>query len=156
MNWLAHSFLSVFLSIIAVFGYVWYYSPTIDTSFFTSALIFVAMAGVGALVPDLDLPDSKFNQLLEFAVALVIAAGAVFFFGFTEQAFLYGIGAFVLFKLLFALIVPRHRGFVHSIIFMAAVTAGIFFVTRNVAISAGFLWGFSSHLLFDGCGLKVW
>ena len=123
-----------------------------------SLLLFCAISGIAALLPDLDLRKSKSSQLLYAAVAIAIVAAAAALSGKggamqPVQFAIYALALGVAFLFLDLLLRPRHRGFMHGILFLAAITAGAYFALGQFIALALFL-GYASHLLADMC-IKV-
>ncbi|MEM2137886.1 MAG: metal-dependent hydrolase [Candidatus Anstonellaceae archaeon] len=146
MDWKSHLFLGVLFG-AATANFV------LRTDWLGTAG-FAAIAGASALLPDLDIRNSKASQVLGIVAlaAIVIAAGWLAVAGgkgleeFAIYALLLLAFAFVADRLLR----PRHRGVMHSLGFLCAIAAaaglllGGFFA---LAFAAGYL----SHLIADKC-----
>lgn len=120
-----------------------------------SLALFSAISGAAALLPDLDLRKSKFSQILYLAAAVAILAAAAALSGkggaVKPQEFVFyalGLGAALLF--LDLLIRPRHRGVMHGILFLCAISAAAYF-TLGVFFALALFLGYLSHLLADMC-----
>ena len=141
MNWKAHFAIAIVLgTILSYFVFPSY------------MLFFSLLAGIGGLLPDLDLRKSKGSQILH-ATVMVFVLVASYYLSFVQgkglQEFvLYAIGIGTLFIVADRLFRPKHRGIMHSIVFLLFVFAacflvfGIFFA---LAVSVGYF----SHLLVD-------
>ncbi len=120
----------------------------------TDVILFSALSGASALLPDLDLRKSKASKAvyaISFALALCIAAflargGS----GKLEEFALYAIlisAALLAMDLLFR---PRHRGVMHGVLFMCAASIACFTMFGWFSALA-FAAGYSSHLIADSC-----
>jgi len=116
--------------------------------------LFIAISGVAALLPDLDLRKSKFSQLLYVGVAVAILAAA---YALSERGarFATEFAAYAIFLTAAALLLdllfrPRHRGVMHGLAFLLAITAGAWLLLGLFFASAIFL-GYASHLAADMC-----
>lgn len=118
------------------------------------AIVFVAVCGASALLPDLDLRKSKASQLAyAFAFSFVLCLAAFFTMekgGKIEDFALYALliaAALLALDLLFR---PRHRGWMHGLLFACALFIACF-AAFGWFLSAALFSGYLSHLLMDGC-----
>jgi membrane-bound metal-dependent hydrolase YbcI (DUF457 family) len=144
MNWRAHLFIGLSLGAAAA---------SLLGLGLPDALFFFAISGISSLLPDLDVRNSKASQATYFAAFLAVLAlsyqsslakgGSI-----ADFAYFFGIIAASLFAidLLFR---PRHRGVMHSMGFLFAVSAACFFAFGPL-VAASFFIGYFSHLLADG------
>ena len=117
-------------------------------------LLFCAISGAAALLPDIDLRKSKVSQVAYAAAAAAIVAAAWLLSGGDWRKMLLYAGAAALGLLAFDLLArPRHRGITHSLLFLALLAAAAYFAFGLFAASA-LATGYLSHLLADGA-LKV-
>ncbi len=119
-----------------------------------AAFLFAIASGASALLPDLDMRKSKASKILSAAVFGAIYAAA-FLLSYSQGKdldgfFLYAAVLFLAALGLDLLIRPRHRGIMHSLAFLFALSAislllfGEFFASA-VAV------GYFSHLCADFC-----
>lgn len=156
MNWLAHSFIALFCALLAIFLYTYIQEPTINFEYVKNAIIFFAIVGVSAIAPDIDIAESKFFRWTEIVIFIALVGLSYLLFGLTITALEAAIGSFIVIRILMALFIPRHRGFVHSLIFMGIIAGIIWLAFNNIVYVAGFAFGFYLHLVADGLILKVW
>jgi len=114
--------------------------------------LFIAISGVAALLPDLDLRKSKFSQLLYVGVAVAILAAA---YALSERGarFATEFAAYAIFLTAAALLLdllfrPRHRGVMHGAPF-ALAAAIVCYAAFGALPSGAFLLGYCSHLAAD-------
>jgi len=145
VDWRSHLLFSAALSALAI-------------SFFFSSLpparlaaLFIA-ACASSLLPDLDHPKSRISRALQsaafFAIALLSAAILIS----SNSPALALISFFAMLALLaffYILLLPRHRGLTHTIIFSAFFALLIFLLTSDAYLSIFALLGYLSHLLAD-------
>lgn len=155
MNWIGHIVFAFFITLILLGTYTYITKTAITNEFIVVSLTFIVSAIIGSIVPDLDSPSSLFFRIFELIIAAVIAWFAIQTLGFTLNALLLALGVFVIFRLLAALIIPRHRGFIHSLVFMLILVVLLYFFTSNIIIAIGVVIGYWSHLLGDGVPFKV-
>lgn len=155
MNWIGHIIFAFFITLILLGTYTYITKTAITNEFIVVSLTFIVSAIIGSIVPDLDSPSSLFFRIFELIIAAIIAWFAIQTLGFIISALLLALGVFVIFRLLASLIIPRHRGFVHSLMFMLILAISLYFFISNIVIVAGFIVGFWSHLLGDGIPFKV-
>jgi len=117
-------------------------------------LLFCAISGAAALLPDIDLRKSKVSQVAYAAAAAAVVAVAWLLSGGDWRKMLLYAGAAALGLLAFDLLArPRHRGITHSLAFMCAVAAAGY-LAAGAPAAAAIASGYLSHLLADGA-LKV-
>ncbi len=143
MDWKAHIAIAVLLG--AAVSYF---------LFPNEIAVFAVVAGIAGLLPDLDLRKSKGSQLL-YAAALAFAALAAYMNSFAagkgwQEFLLYFAVVVALLAAADFLIRPRHRGIMHSILFLLLVSAACFLLFGAMVALAVFV-GFLSHLLADRC-----
>ena len=141
MDWKAHLFIGVFAGL--AIGFFCF-------GMGTQAILFSAVSGAGALLPDIDLRKSKISQIA-YAVAAVLIAAFSFLLSDGDIARMLTYAAAMALGLLALdfLVRPRHRGITHSLLFALALAAAAYFLFGLVAASA-LLTGYLSHLLADG------
>lgn len=147
MNWKAHFILGLVISVLLfiLIGYtdnVW--------------LVFIgAVGGFSALVPDLDLSNSKGKKLLDILFILfVLILSYITNCGLYLCApnfemimtFLIIIGAY---HIVFFILSLKHRGITHTI-FGSTVFALIIFFFAGLEIATATFFGYLSHLIADG------
>lgn len=143
MDWKAHVAIAVLLGAAVAYFL-----------FPNDIVLFSAMAGAGGLLPDLDLRKSKGSQMLyAAAIAFAVLAAYVNSFavgkGWREFLLCFAAIAAVL-AVADILVRPRHRGVMHSVLFLLLVSAACFLLFGAMVALAVFA-GFLSHLLADKC-----
>lgn len=156
MNWVGHTFVAGILTLIGIMVVFTVLDYPINQDSIIRTVLFSGTALLASIAPDFDTPKSKFAKLIEFIVLVLAGLLSFLIFGATIWAGVSFIVMFAIFKLVYALFVPSHRGFIHSIFFLVLATAVLYYLTHNIYIAGGFVWGFGLHLLVDGCGLKLW
>ena len=144
MDWKAHLFLGALVG-----GAVAYFLGLSVAD----AVLFVALAGAGALLPDLDLRKSKASKIVYALVFGGIVLGAVLV-AFREGR---GIAEAAVYAAVLAagamaadfLFRPRHRGVMHGLVFLLAVSAAAYFLS-GWFLAAAVAVGYCSHLAADG------
>lgn len=112
---------------------------------------FALLSGGAALLPDLDLRKSKASKILYFALFVGIAAAALLLGGRKiEQVLLAALALSLAVFALDLLLRPRHRGIMHSLVFLAAISLAAYF-SFGLFFAAAVFTGYFSHLLADGC-----
>lgn len=114
-----------------------------------SLALFSGVSGFSALLPDLDLRKSKASKIAYAAIAVALVAAAVWLSGGDMgkfAAYLAGMGL----VLLFAdwLVRPRHRGIMHSMLFLAVAAIAVLLLA-GWFFAAAFAAGYFSHLVAD-------
>lgn len=143
MDWKAHIAIAVLLG------------AAVSYFFFPDGVAaFAAVAGVAGLLPDLDLRKSKGSQLL-YAAALVFAALAAYANSFAAgkgwwESLPYFAAIVAVLAVADFFIRPRHRGVMHSILFLLLVCMACYALFGMMTAFAVFV-GYSSHLLADKC-----
>jgi len=155
MNWIGHVLFAFFISLILISSYIYITKTSVTSDFIISSSIFIVSVLIGSIIPDLDSPSSLFFRIFELIVGAAIAWFAVQTLGFTLTALALAFGVFVVFRLLAGLVIPRHRGFIHSLAFVVILLIPTYFLTSNVIITLGIFTGFWSHLWGDGIPFKV-
>ncbi|MCC7570985.1 metal-dependent hydrolase [Candidatus Micrarchaeota archaeon] len=116
---------------------------------FLDMLIWAAVAGLTALIPDVDLPQSKATQILSFILLVLCFFISFNFFKNIIYQIAGGVVLFIIYKLLYHFFKPRHRGITHS--FFAV---GVVFIISLFVFNWPHLLfiplGYFSHLLSDG------
>ncbi len=146
MDWKSHLFFGALLG-----ATIAYFALGIDLP---SALFFSAVCGSAALLPDLDERTSKASQIAGALALAAIFAGALLaayasgrgIFGFAVYALLLLAAAFVADRIFR----PRHRGIMHGLVFLFAVSSAAYFALGWFFALALFS-GYFSHLLADRC-----
>ncbi|MCX6772998.1 MAG: metal-dependent hydrolase [Candidatus Micrarchaeota archaeon] len=142
MDWKAHLLFGILLG-AAVAIYIFHF-PAADT------LRFCIIAGVAALLPDLDIRSSKASQITYVLAGAALLAGAIYFAGgAASKTAEYLVALIVAFFALDFFVRPMHRGFMHGFLFLFASSAIAYFALGGFVASA-FLIGYFSHLLADG------
>ena len=143
MDWKAH------IAIAALAG------AAVSYFFFPSQiLLFTLISAAAGLLPDLDIRNSRGSQIAyALAIALVLLAAYQLSFaagkGWQEFLLYFAAIAAVLAVADF-LIRPRHRGVMHGLLFLLALSAACWLLFGALAASAVFA-GYFSHLLADRC-----
>ena len=142
MDWKAHFFLGVLAGLaVAFFGF------GIAGG---QLAVFCAVAGAGALLPDIDLRKSKVSRLTYgIAAALILLFSLLLSNGDGARMLLYAAAMALGLLVLDLLARPRHRGITHGLLFALALAAAGYFLFGLLAASA-LLAGCLSHLLADG------
>ncbi len=144
MNWKLHLAFGVVLGfLVAYFAF---------NESLIGMLLFAGISGVSALLPDLDLRKSKASKLA-YGIVFVLIIGVA---GYAAVLGNMGIEWFFVLALCllgaFAAIDwflrPKHRGIMHSILFLAIAFAAALFLFGLFAASAVFV-GYFSHLVLD-------
>jgi membrane-bound metal-dependent hydrolase YbcI (DUF457 family) len=117
--------------------------------------LFAAISGICALLPDLDLRKSKFSQLLYLAAAVAILAAAAALSGKSggiqpDLFAAYAVALAVVAMALDLLIRPRHRGVMHGLFFLCAISVAAY-AALGVFFALALFLGYLSHLLADMC-----
>ncbi|MBU0532129.1 metal-dependent hydrolase [Candidatus Micrarchaeota archaeon] len=150
MNWRSHVLIGIIFAIIAVL-----ILGTRDT---ITIILFGAIGGLAALVPDLDHDTSKGRQLLDmgfigfsFLSAYGSKCGSVVCLPNLEQVsgiatiFFALVGVYFVF---FKFFKPNHRGITHTI--LATIVFGVlmyFFAGLGIAVAG--IAGYFSHMVAD-------
>ena len=143
MDWKAHIAIAVLLGAAVAYFF-----------FPDGIALFSAIAGIGGLLPDLDLRKSKGSRML-YAAAIVAALVAACWSSFAagkgwQEFLLYFVVIAAVLAAADILIRPRHRGIMHSLLFLLLLSAAcypLFGVLAACAVSVGYF----SHLLSDRC-----
>ncbi len=143
------------IALICAFGVFYFFFGIIDP---IKLLIFGAVALIACLLPDIDMAESKGRAALDFAI---IAGASLFSYSsscggglcipgidqLTRIAFL-SLALLGFYFLFTKFVMPRHRGFTHTIVSCLAFTVLLYlFIDRFFAL-AGFI-GYFSHLVAD-------
>lgn len=116
----------------------------------------IGIGGISALVPDVDHRQSLIFRALNVILLIFIFGGAFTAYGFNLFAVGVAVVAFILwFIVISRIIIPHHRGFIHSLSFMAIWGLFIFIITNNWILTGCSIVGFWSHLLADFHPLKI-
>ena len=132
MDWKTHVALGIVLSAMVFYFLFGIVNP-----------ILIAIAGLAALIPDIDQEISKGKKLLDvlvilFAILVALPSQSI-------VLFLAVIGAyFIIYKLL----KPKHRGITHTVIACLAFTVLVYFTAGLMFAIAVFI-GYLSHLIAD-------
>ena len=150
MQWKSHAIIA-FVSATAVF----YFLTDVDLIRLIMLGIFAAMS---ALIPDMDLPQSKARSISDM---IVVAVAAVFSYlsscnwGFCipglnqiEKIVILALVVIGIYFLAMKFIMPRHRGFTHSLVSCLGFSVLVFLVAGMQFAIAG-LVGYLSHLIAD-------
>jgi len=142
MNWKLHLLLGVlFGAAVAHFGF---------NASAAQIFLFSAIAGVSALVPDIDLRKSKVSKIVYLLGGAVVLLASYLLSGGNWQKMLLYAGALGIGLLAFDVLVrPRHRGIVHSYLFLVFAAVAVYFAA-GFFFAAAFAAGYLSHLLSDG------
>lgn len=142
MDWKAH----LFLGVLAGFA-VAFFGLGIAGG---QLAVFCAVAGTGALLPDIDLRKSKVSQLTYgIAAALILLFSLLLSNGDGARMLLYAAAMALALLALDFLARPRHRGITHGLLLALALAAAAFLLFGQMIASA-LLAGYLSHLLADG------
>ena len=142
MDWKAHLIFGILLGLAAAI-FIFHFQPA-DT------LRFCAISGVAALLPDLDARNSKASQITYALAGAALLAGAVYFAGGnSSKTAEYLAVLIVAFFALDFFVRPRHRGFMHGLLFLFIASVLCYFALGGF-VAAAFLPGYFSHLLADG------
>ena len=142
MDWKAHLLFGILLGAAAAI-FIFHFGPA-DT------IRFCIISGVCALLPDLDLRKSKASQITYvLAGAAILAAATYLSGGNAASAMAYLAALIAAFFILDFFIRPRHRGVMHSLLFLC-IAALLSYFALGWFIAAAFLTGYFSHLLADG------
>lgn len=108
------------------------------------------IAGISALLPDLDTRSSKASQVTYVLAGAAMLAAAIYFSGGEAS-----LTAAYLAVLLIAFLVldfflrPRHRGIMHGLAFLG-IAGLVAYAAFGGFVASAFLLGYFSHLLADG------
>lgn len=143
MNWKAHIVIALVLG--AVVSYF----------FFPNGIAaFTVVAGIAGLMPDLDIRNSKGSKityLIAIALVLLAAYHLSFAAGKGWQEFLvYFVVIAAVLAMADVLLRPRHRGIMHGILFLLALSVACYLLFGELIAAAVFA-GYFSHLLADRC-----
>lgn len=112
--------------------------------------MFCAIAGIGALLPDIDLRKSKVSKMAYGACAALILIFSLLLSGGDGAKMLIYASALSLGLLSLDLLArPRHRGIIHGLAFMLILGAGGF-LALGLPFASALLAGYFSHLAADG------
>lgn len=146
MDWKSHLFIGL-LSGAAAAAYIFHAGAQ-------AAFLFTLASGACALLPDLDMRKSKASKMAHAALFILIFAAALllsYSYGKgLESFFLYAAMLLLAMLVLDLLIRPRHRGIMHSLSFLFAISAVSFFIFGEFFASALAI-GYFSHLCADFC-----
>ncbi len=150
MDWRTHILVGFVLG-TAIFGIFWI-QPVI--SIFALAFL----AGISALLPDLDHDMSKgrsiLNKLVPFAAFAAVSTNTCStiecFFNAPKITNIVLISAALVgvYALFFTFLKPKHRGITHTVLFAALYGAVLYVLADATVAGAGFV-GYFSHLLVD-------
>jgi hypothetical protein len=119
-------------------------------------LTYYCLAVFAALLVDVDQRNSLIWRLLNVLLLTVLIVWTISTYGFSLTHL--GIAALIfLFWYFIAskLIVPRHRGIIHSILFDAVLSVFVFVASGfNFMLALVFFVGFYSHMVLDGYFFK--
>ncbi len=141
MNWKSHILLSVLLSLV-IFSYFFQIADNVQL------LKLILLAGLSALIPDIDNELSKGKKIMD---SVVIVFAILFSFSIyslsinTAYLFLAIVGAYFI---LYKLFKPNHRGITHSLVLCLGFSVLIYYLLGELCAIAGFI-GYGSHLLAD-------
>jgi len=152
MRWQSHAIIAFFSSIIILF-----FMLGITDIF--QLLLFSAFALIAGLVPDIDHGESRGRKFLDSAVIVAIlffayasaCAGDICLPGLSQLQSI-AIMSLILFGLYFLFIIfimPRHRGFTHSLVACLGFCVLIYLLAGRFFALAGLI-GYLSHLVADG------
>lgn len=117
-------------------------------------ILFAAISGASALLPDLDTEKSKASQIVgTVAAALLLIAAAWLALADGRGIAEFALYALALLAAAFALakiLRPRHRGMTHGLLFFFAVCA-VAYALLGGFFALAFAAGYFSHLLADRC-----
>ena len=150
MDWRTHALVAFTLTLV-VFGFLWPQSML-------GALGLAFLAGVSALLPDLDHEMSKgravLNRLVPFAALAAVSShtcSTLECFFSTEKliSILILTAALVgVYAIFFTYLKPKHRGITHSLLFTFLYGGILYLIAGAIIALAGFI-GYASHLLLD-------
>jgi membrane-bound metal-dependent hydrolase YbcI (DUF457 family) len=142
MNWKFHLIFGAILGALAALFVFHFELPEI--------LRFSAIAGISALLPDLDTRSSKASQVTYVLAGAAILAAALYLSGgVAASAMAYLAALIAAFFLLDFFLRPPHRGLMHGLVFLSIASLLAYFALGGLVASA-FLLGYFSHLLSDG------
>ena len=148
LDWKAHLFFGILAG--AAVAYLLFSQDALRIA------AFALLSGGAALLPDLDLRKSKASRLLYAAAFVAIASAALLLGGGKlEQALFNALALSLALLALDLLLRPRHRGMMHGLPFLAALSLVAYFSFGPFFASAIFT-GYLSHLLADGCLKLAW
>jgi len=147
MNWSAHLFIGLLAGLVLAFFL------HIDVAVF---LPLIFLCGVSALVPDIDHHDSKIRRFTNYIALLVSLFLALHLrcdllsclFIKWQEIVLYFLAIFSAYSIFMIFFMPRHRGFVHSLVAALIYGIALFILSGMPAALFGFV-GYLSHLLAD-------
>ena len=150
MQWKSHAIIA-FVSAIAVF----YFLTDVDLIRLILLGIFAAMS---ALIPDMDLPQSKarsVSDMIVVAIAVVFSYLSSCNWGFCipginqigKTAFLALVNIGIYF-IAMMFIMPRHRGFTHSLVSCLGFSV-LVFLAAGIQFAIAGLVGYLTHLIAD-------
>ncbi len=146
MLWRSHALIGGIFGLIAalLFGF----------SDFGAVFLFIAIASLSALVPDLDHHASKGRQWLDKTIPI-----GAFLFSYLEQCgseictptptiVQKALGIIGVYFILFTYFKPKHRGITHSI-FGVLLYGALLAIVLNLNIAIAGMAGYLSHLIAD-------
>ena len=147
MNAFGHLMLGLVIGFIASFALS--FTP-FSFNFFSSTAI--ALIALGAILPDVDLKQSKVSRVL-FLVAIVAIILGVYPFVSKHFSTIHSIIASIAFAVvitsIFGLLRPKHRTITHTPYFAIAFGVITFVISQNIGIAIAATVSCASHLLGD-------
>src|SRR3989344_6817434 len=115
MDWKAHLLFGILLGALAAI-FIFHFGPA-------DVAGFCAISGASALLPDLDLRKSKASQITYILAGAALVAAAIYLSGWNaESAMGYLALLLIAFFAFDFFIRPRHRGVMHSFLFLSIAT----------------------------------
>ena len=119
-----------------------------------------SLAVVSSLLPDIDNRNSIMFRVVNILLFIILYGSSFMTFGLGwgnwTLAIVVPLMVFILwFVFLSRLLIPRHRGIVHSILTMLIWSSVVGVGTGNFILVVVALTGFWSHLVLDGIPFKV-
>lgn len=144
MNWKYHLGVTAVLAVV----YLFLANRFLHLPYSDEWLPFILVSMVASLLPDVDLPNSKINQLLGPLTIFIVSAISIYFFSFTVLAAIAaGLLLFVVDKL-YDFITDGHRGNTHSIWFgfFVGIPVGLY---AGIFLGMAALFGVVAHIVED-------
>ncbi len=145
MDYKSHLLFAAALSAIAIFFFFPGFTPL------RSATLVMASC-TSSLLPDLDHPKSRISrafQSIALSATALISASVLLSSGSLALAIFSFFAILSLLAFFYVLLLPRHRGLTHTLIFSAFFALLILLLTNDAYLSLFALLGYLSHLLAD-------
>lgn len=112
-------------------------------------ILFITIAGLSALIPDIDNGNSLITRITSLVVIGVLVFYLATTYGINLNSLLLLVAGIIIYILARKILFPKHRGYTHSIVFALIMGAVMYYFTNNVLISAAVITGITAHMLED-------